>query len=313
MNCNHNSIGNNIVKGIIICWCIFFILSLSSSLCNSAEEISHHIPAVYLSHVYVYLDSTTYYSIRDSEFLKDRFAYVETRTTYADNGDSWTGTYIWGKNTYIEFFDIGNIENKGWSGIAYSVEAENGIDSLYSHFKNAGINNVAKGLRTRKVEDSDIPWFYWFGFSNEDSTATFILNTWLMEYHHDYMKYKYPDIDPESINITRKLYNQEYFDDNLLLKNIIEIELALNEFDYNKLLKELKNYGYHVERKEESTIANGPDFRIIIRAQHEDKSGLCRIKFSLTGKQHEPQTVLFGSKSKLILHSDRTAEWHFNI
>lgn len=298
---------------IIICVLILLVLSMLQLSCSDGEESGHDKPFVYLNHVYVCLDSTTYYSVCNSELLKEKFAYVETRTTYANTEDSWTGTYIWGENTYIEFFDIGNIENPGWSGIGYGVETEHGIDSLYSRFTNAGIDKVAKGLRTRKVEDVEIPWFYWFGFSNEDLTAKFVLNTWLMEYHNDYMKHKYPDIDPESINITRKLYNKNYYKEDLLLKNIIEIELALAELDYNKLFEELKNLGYQMERKGERAIARGPDITIILRAKYEDKSGLCRIKFSLTDKQYDPQTVQFGDKSRLILNVDKTAEWYFAI
>ncbi len=298
---------------VITTFYILFVLSLLLLSFGCAEESSRHEPLVYLNHVYVYVDSTTYSSIRDSDYLKEQFAYVETRTTYADSNSSWTGTYIWGENTYIEFFDIGNIENKGWSGIGYGVEIENGIDSLYKRFTDLGINNVVKGMRSRQTEDGEIPWFYWFGFSNEDSTASFILNTWLMEYHPDYMKHRYPDIDPESINITRKLYTKKYYQEDLLLKNIIEIEFALDELDHNKFVEELKNYGYRMEQKGELTVARGPDIKMILRAKHEDKSGICRIKFSLTGKQYDPQTVLFGDKSKLILNKDRTAEWHFSI
>lgn len=292
---------------------VLFVLSMMFFSCGEVKESRADAPIVYLNHVYVCLDSTTYASIVESEFLKDRFAYVETRTTYADNGASWTGTYIWGENTYLEFFDIGDVENKGWSGIGYCVEMENGIDSLHNRLSDEGVTNLARGLRTRKVEKREIPWFYWFGFSNEDSTATILLNTWLMEYHREYIEYKYQDIDPDSISITRRLYNKKYYRDDLLLDDVIEIELAVDEFDFKNLLGELRNYGYRMELKGESVTAVGPEIKIIVRPRSEDNSGLCRIRFALTDKRYEPQTVQFGSKSRLILHEDRTAEWFFSI
>lgn len=309
----HNSICKKMENEKIKRWFVLLVLSMLLLSCKSAEKSNHHKPFVYLNHVYVTLDSTTYSSICNSDFLKEQFANIQTKTTYADSNASWTGTYIWGQNTYIEFFDIGDVENKGYSGIGYGVEIKNGIDSLYKHFTSLGIKNITQGLRSRQIEDREIPWFYWFGFINEDSTAAFILNTWLMEYNYEYMKYKFPDIDPESINISRKLYNHKSYQNNLLLKDIIEIELALNEFDHNKLFKELKNYGYQIEEKGKLIIGNGPDIKIILRSKFEKKSGICRIKFSLTDKQYEQQTVLFGNKSKLILNTDRTAEWYFNI
>ena len=294
-------------------WFILLVLIMFLLSCKSNKELSHHNSSIYLNHVYLTLDSTTYSSIRNSDFLKEQFATVKTKTVRASSNTSWTGTYINGKNTYIEFFDQGGVENKGYSGIGYGIEIENGIDSLYKYFTGLGMKNITKGLMPYKIEDREIPWFYSFGFYSEDSTATSFLSTWLMEYHYEYMKYLLPDIEPESINITRELYNHKRYQNDLLLKDIIEIELALNEFDHNKLVEELKNYGYHIEQRGELLIGNGPDIKIILRAKLENKSGIYRIKFSLNDKQYEQQTVLFSTKSKLILNADRTAEWYFTI
>ena len=99
----------------------------------------------------------------------------------------------------------------------------------------------------------------------------------------------------------------------MLLKDIVEVELAVDDPDYGKLLDEFKHYGYQVEQKSELTIVKGPEIRLILRAKSENQAGICRIKFSLTGKQYEPQAEILGGKSKLILHTDKIAEWHFYI
>ena len=311
----HNSICKKMEKEKIRCWFIFLFISMLLLSCESTEESSHHKPFIYLNHVYLTLDSTTYSSICNSDFLKDNFANCVTKTGTADSNQSWTVTYIWGENTNIELFVTGEAENKGFSGIGFGVDIENGIDSLYKHCTSLGIKNVNKGLKYRQIEDRKIPWFYLLSFSIEDSTAMSMLNTWawVMEYNYEYMKFKYPEKNPDSLKITRKYYNQKSYRSDLLLKDIVEIELALNEFDYNRIFEELKNYGYHIEQKGELIIGNGPDIKIILRAKFENKSGICRIKFSLTDKQYEQQTVLFGTKSKLILNTDRTAEWYFYI
>jgi len=294
-------------------WFIFLVSTMLLLPCISTDGSSLPKPLAYLSHVYVTLDSTTYSSICNSDFLKDNFANSITKTVTVDSTSSWTGTYVWGENTYIEFFDIGEDENKGYSGIAFGVESENGIDSLYQRLADLGITNAGTFLRYRQVEDTAIPWFNMLGFSNEDTTVAFIVNTWAMEYKYEYMKHKYPDTNPDSLDITRRCYNQKEYRSELLLKDIIEIELALDEPDHNKLLEELKNYGYQIEQNGKLTIGNGPDIKIILRAKFENKSGICRIKFSLTDKEYEQQTVQFSDKSKLILNADRTAEWHFDI
>jgi hypothetical protein len=127
------------------------------------------------------------------------------------------------------------------------------------------------------------------------------------------MKYKFPDIDPEKINITRELYNRKKYREDLLLKDIIEVELALDIFDYNKLDEDLRNYGFRMERMGNKIIAYGPDINIIILDKTKEKAGICRIKLSLNDHQYIEQTIDFGEKSKLILNPDKTAEWFFDI
>jgi len=280
---------------------------------KSDGEPNNTKPFVYLNHVYVTLDSATYSSVGNSDFLKDIFSSCITKTVAADSGQSWTGTYVWGENTYIEFFNIGEYENKGYSGIGFGVEVENGIEHLYKQFTDSGITNVWKDVRYRQVDDQEVPWFEMFGFLSEDTAARFITNTWAMEYKNEYMISKYPDRDPESLEITRKCYNQKEYRSDLLLKDIVEVELAVDDPDYSKLLDEFKNYGYQIEQNGASTVANGPDIRVILRAKSEKQAGICRIKFSLTDKRYEQQTEIFSNKSKLILNSDKTADWYFDI
>ena len=300
-------------KEKIRCRFILIVLLMLFLSCDSAEESSNNKPSIYLNHVYLTLDSTTYSSIGNSDFLKDNFANRVTKTVTSDSTQSWTATYIWGENTNIELFVTGEAENVGYSGIGFGVDIENGIDSFYEYCTNLGINNVGKATKYRQVEERKIPWFHMLVFYIEDSTATSKLHTWIMEYDYEYMKVKYPDSNPESLKITRQYYNQKEYRSDLLFKDIIEIELALNEFDRNKLSEGLKNYGYQIEQKGELIIGNGPDIKVILRAKSEYQSGICRIKFSLTDKLYELQTVLFCNKSKLILNTDRTAEWYFDI
>lgn len=280
---------------------------------KSRGEVNSAKPLVYVNHVYVTLDSATYFAVSNSAFLKDIFSACITKTIAADSGQSWTGTYVWGENTYIEFFNIGEYENKGYSGIGFGVEVENGIEHLHKHFTDSGMTNIWKDVRYRQIDDREVPWFQMFGFLSEDTTLSFITNTWAMEYKNEYMISKYPDRDPESLEITRKCYNQEEYRNDLLLKDIVELELAVDDPDYSKLLDEFKNYGYQVERNGALTIADGPDIRIILRARSENQAGICRIKFSLTDKRYEPRTEIFSNKSKLILNTDKTAEWYFDI
>ena len=291
---------------------LFLIIVLLTS-CIPKDKIQHNKSIVFINHLYLYLNSSTYSDISNSDFLKEQFAYVETRTTHADSNSSWTGTYIYGQNTYIEFFDIGENENKGYTGIGFGVEVENGIDSLHKHFTGLGMENVSKGLRHRQIEDREIPWFYWLGFSIVDTTVTNILGTWVMEYNYEYMKYKFPDKNPDSLKITRKYYNQKSYRSDLLLKDIIEIEIALENLESNIVINELILYGYSIKRKEEKVICIGPEIKIIIIPRSKNKSGISKLMFSLTAELAEQKIITFGESSKLVINKNRTASWYFNI
>lgn len=309
----HNMIDNRTGRERIRCWfiCLVFLVLFSSP--TRAYDTIGPTPHVYLSHVYLVLDSTAYSSIWNSDFLRDNFANRVTKTVNADSAQAWTAIYIWGENTYVELFVTDEAVSNGYSGIGFGVDVAGGIDNLYEYCTNLGMTNVHKGLKHRQVEDDEIPWFYILGFASEDSTATSLLHTWVMEYDYEYMKSKYPDENHDSLQITRKYYNQKEYRNDLLFKDIIEIELALNEFDHKNLSEVLKNYGYQIEQQGNLTIGNGPDITMILRAKSEHQSGICRIKFSLNDKQYEQQTVLFGTNSRLIFRPDGMAEWFFDI
>jgi hypothetical protein len=281
MNHFYKSVINNTPKVEIGIWITFLLTSAMILSCDSIKRAKPNHPLVYLNHVYVTVDSSTYSDICNSDFIKNRFAYIKTKTIKADNNDSWTGTYIDGQNTYIEIFNSGNEINRGHSGIAFGTEICGGADSLYKSLTDSGKKHIKKYLRHLRTETGEIPWFYKLYSTKEDSNS--ILSTWVMEYLVEYMKYKFPDIDPQEINITRELYNHKKYQEDLLLKDIIEVEIALDEFDYKKLHQELIFYGYEIER------------------------------MGLNDNQNKDKTINFGTKARLILNTDKTAEWHFNM
>ena len=258
------------------------------------------------------LDSAAYNSIYNSVFFRNEFANIQKKTLQPGNNDSWTATYIFGQNTYLELFNNGRDENDGLSGIAFCVETSGGVDSLYNKLKKKGISSFEKGLRTQKTETGESPWFYFLASAQRDSNS--LLSTWLMEYDFKFMKKKFPDLKPETINITRKLYNSDVYRKDLLLKDIIEIELALNQHDRDKFYNELKIYGYQIEQQGELLTAKGPAINIIMHPKSAaNEAGICRIKFSLTDKSYKPKTMIVSPKLKLTLNNDKTADWYFKI
>jgi hypothetical protein len=115
-----------------------------------------------LNHVFATVDPQTAEVIRKSEFLR-RFANVEIRTTTGTRS-TWTGRYLYGKQTYIEFFAPSDfhINDKpapiGSWGIALSGDAVGFTQVLKRRLEGAG-NKALIEVDTRKFGDRTVPWF----------------------------------------------------------------------------------------------------------------------------------------------------------
>ena len=97
---------------------------------------------------------------------------------------------------------------------------------------------------------------------------------------------------------------------------ILEREASGNPIraeEWRQLLDEFDKYGYQTEQKEGTTIATGPDIRLILRPKSKNQAGVCRIKFSLNDKPYERQEEVFSDNSRLVLNAGKTAEWYFSI
>ena len=88
-------------------------------------------PDLRFNHLYFVIDQADLEAIKASGFFNDTLVVTETRTTYANNQESWTGTYFYSESNYIEVF--GNDNDEGLvtnCGIAFSVDRIGDINVL---------------------------------------------------------------------------------------------------------------------------------------------------------------------------------------
>jgi len=101
---------------------LFGLLNTGSATAGDDEST----PKVYLNHFFLNVDSSTYKDIVASDFIKNEFAHFEERTTVVNNDESYTGAYVYGENTYFEFFEESNSQDFMpiglTSGMAFGVE-----------------------------------------------------------------------------------------------------------------------------------------------------------------------------------------------
>jgi len=296
-----------------------FILSGLLITGNTVSAKDNTIPKVYLNHFFLIVDSSTYKDIVKSGFIKNDFAHFEERATVVNNGESYTGAYVYGENTYFEFFDESN--SKGFmppgltSGMAFGVEKRDELKIIQQKLKD--YKNGIYALRSRELKGIQIPWFFmtavFYGKTAPD------IMTWVMEYHEDFLKKWHPDLDPSSPGIMRKDILERYAANiakhdrpkDKVFKDVIQVNLRLSPKDLKILKGELAVFGYVFSREGNKQICMGPDVKIIIDSTDCGVGKITRIKMSIHRKRKNETSYSFGEKSRLIFHSDNTATWTF--
>ena len=276
-------------------------------------------PKVYLNHFFLNIDSPTYKDIVESDFVKNEFAHFEERTTVVGKGESYSGAYVYGKNTYFEFFEMSSSQDfmpTGLtSGMAFGVEKKDDIKIIQKKLKD--YKNAYIALRNRELDGIQIPWFFmsavFYGKTAPD------IMTWVMEYHEDFLKKWHPDLAPSSPKIARKDILRRYtakiarpdLPKDKILKDVIQVNLQLNQKDLEMLKGELSVFGYAFSQEENKHICCSPDVKLVVTLIESGKGKITGIKMSCHSNRYKEKTFEFGERSRLVLHADNTATWIF--
>lgn len=277
------------------------------------------MPPVYLNHLFVMLETETYNEIVTSDFIKSEFGVYEQRTTKAAEGLSWTGTYLYGENTYIELFDIANVPSfiEQSSGVALGVDEHGGSEWVRSLFSDRLHAEVLQFLRARKTDGVDIPWFRSTAAEYPDQTPRLL--RWVMEYHQDYLKKWYPELPPVEPGVRRRDILERFAakvgsdtpSGSKYFKDVIEVRLALNGDEAEQFARELEVLDYSVQRENEEHICQGPDIRFVIAQDEASSPVITGIRMTLYQGKEGQKVYKFGPNSVLSFHSDGTATWTF--
>ena len=108
--------------------------------------------------------------------LRDLGAFEE-RTTTAD-GDIWSGRYLYGRSTYLEFFGEGDNAPVGATGVALSPDLTGGLAIIEQRLRGTGPPDPARHRRVRRLDDDEVPWFETLSLTSEHDRSAI----WVMEY-----------------------------------------------------------------------------------------------------------------------------------
>jgi len=239
------------------------------------------LPQVLLNHFYVVLDSPTYAAIEEDAFLRKHFAVNEKRTT--SNAEmTYTGLYFYGRNTYFEFFDIGNSprDQVGDSAIAFGVDQPGAIRVLQEKL-GPSLEPDLKAV-TRLYNDTQIPWFLMATAKSLPYESG--LSCWVMEYQPEFLGNWNPQPKGTNRGISRKEILQRYCEvlkpiDEPRLEDVVGLTVAADATDKGNLIDFCLQLGYQVEGKQDDHVValNGPDFVLRLIPANNDVRGIREI------------------------------------
>ncbi|WP_240796271.1 DUF5829 family protein [Streptomyces sp. RFCAC02] len=270
------------------------------------EQLLHY------NHAYAVVSRETADAIENSEFLRD-FASFEVRETVA--GDlTWTGRYLYGSETYLEFFGEGDLPGDdalyGASGLALSTETAGGLATVTENLADLGITEPAEYLQTRDFGDGvRVPWF-------DTIRTTGVLydafDPWAMEYQPEYFADPRSNTGPASYpgDTSRARYLPDTYQDHLM-KDVTAIRIAVPERDLDNTVPLLEAGGFDVETLSNgSVVVNDGLTEIRLDPVALEDVGLRSIELSLNEYQRYMTEEQIGD-STLSIGPGASAVWTF--
>jgi hypothetical protein len=266
---------------------------------------------LYYNHAYGVLDSETADAIEGSEYLRE-FANFEVRTTTGGNL-TWTGRYLYGRETYLEFFKEGELPgpdgNAGAAGLAVSAERDGDLATAIERLPAAGLPNPLPFLQTRDFGDGvRVPWFD--GVNTVENYDAF--GAWGMEYRDEYFADPRSKTEPASSpgDVGRERYQSDAYQ-NHLMRNITSIRIAVTANDLKNNVPLLRAGGFVVKTVPTGVIATGGGTTIRFDAVPLEQVGLRRIEFALNRSVTYQDEVRIG-RSTLTVGPAARAVWTFD-
>ncbi|MDR8412877.1 DUF5829 family protein [Nonomuraea sp. 3-1Str] len=268
---------------------------------------------LFYNHAYSVVDRATADAIEHSDYLKE-FANFEVRTT-TGGGMTWTGRYLYGRQTYIELFGENDLPGQdglfGSAGLGVSTEHAGDLATVTDRLKALGITDPAKYRQTRDFGDGvKVPWF--------DTIRTFsdqydAFDPWAMEYLPEYFADPRSKTEPESYpgDVSRERYLSDAYSTHLM-RDVTAVHMGVTERDLATAVPLLKAGGFSVRTiSGGGIIAVGGGTTIRLDAVARAQAGLKQVTFSLNKTITYQDEVQIG-RSTLLVGPGTRAVWNFD-
>ena len=284
-------------------------------LCGCAA-VAAPSPTTSLNHFYAVVDDTTAAAIKTSAFLRE-FANVSVNTVTANGGETWTGRYVRGRQTYAEFFASSDLSAPeptmvGAVGIAVSGDAPGVFAAVEKRLREMAVP-AATTVRTRRFGDRDINWFRLVEMSwPHENPADRALSIYTMEYIAAYFDEpearKEPAESPDDA-ISRERYLDDLYREHAM-RDITAIEAGVTRDDFSRMEPMLRAAGFDLSRSDGRVEARGTEVTISFRFVRRESIGLRRVDFVLNAPARKTRSERIGN-STLTVGPGARAHWMF--
>jgi hypothetical protein len=287
-----------------------FAIALTGVIAGAAQAEEDQPVAgrqlLFYNHAYGVVDRETADAVEHSAYLR-QFANFEVRTT-TGSGVTWTGRYLYGRETYFELFGVGDLPDTefGSAGMGISTEREGDLATVIQRLRGQGVTPL-EFQQTRDFGDGKpVPWY-----DAVLATDQFdLFGTWAMAWRPEYFADPRGKTEPPSFpgDISRERYLNDGYADHLM-RDVTSIRIAVTERALAGTLPLLRAGGFVVQSVPGGVIVvrGGTTIRfdVVPRAQ----AGLKQVEFALNRPvpRHEEQL----GRSTLVVGPGARAVWTF--
>ncbi len=287
----------------------YVILSVLLALASTGTAQAGERQLLFYNHAWGTFDRATADAVEHSAYIRE-FASFEVRTTTGAGGETWTGRYLRGRETYLEVFGIGDVPGQdgelGAAGLGLSTERDGDIDGVKSRLTAAGVTPI-DFLQTRDFGDHvPVPWFdAVFTFEQYDR-----FGAWAMEYRDEYFNDPRSKTQPAHFpgDVGRERYLPDEYKDRLM-RDITSIKIAVTERDLASTMPMLKAGGFALRTDARGVLATKGGTNIRFDKAPMGQTGMKKVEFALN--RAVPKHVERLGNSTLVVGPGKQAVWTF--
>ncbi|RSS68517.1 hypothetical protein EF918_28200 [Streptomyces sp. WAC06614] len=269
---------------------------------------------LFYNHAYGVLDRETADAVEHSAYLRD-FANFQVRTTTGSGGQTWTGRYLMGRETYLELFGVGDLPGQdgtlGAGGMGLSTERAGDLATVTTRLRDQGVPDPVTFRQTRDFGDGvPVPWFDAVFTSGQYEA----FGPWAMEYLPEYFADPRSNTEPAAYpgDVGRERYLSDGYRDHLM-RDVTAIRLGVTAPDLAGTLPLLRAGGFAVRELPGGVgaVAQGGGTTIRLDVVTREQAGLRQVEMSLNRPVPGCHEERIGRSTLVVGPGDR-AVWTFD-